>query len=190
MHDIEPYWKWRDKYKAEEDKYSPFYEREYSEFEFSTKVYNYYLHPQWDEIGSPTLFIKILFADYDDGYAIIELIGEWNDILHSDIMFLKRDIIDMLMHNGIYRFVLIGENILNFHADETDYYEEWMEELSDDAGWVALINFQEHVLHEMRQEDIHSFFHINDLLQDIKWRQLAPDKLIELIETLFLRSLE
>ncbi|MEJ7675142.1 MAG: hypothetical protein WKF59_21170 [Chitinophagaceae bacterium] len=41
-----------------------FYGREYSEFDFSQTVYNYYIHPQWDEFGSSTLYIKVLMADY------------------------------------------------------------------------------------------------------------------------------
>src|SRR5678810_1387575 len=81
MHDIEPYYNWRHIYVSEEDQRSPFYGREYSEFVFSQTVYNYYIHPQWDEFGSSTLYIKVLMADYTSGYAIIEMIGEWNDCL-------------------------------------------------------------------------------------------------------------
>jgi hypothetical protein len=44
--------------------------------------------------------MKQLFADYDDGYVIIELIGEWNDLLHNDIMLFKRNIIEHLMAQG------------------------------------------------------------------------------------------
>jgi hypothetical protein len=55
MHDIEPYYHWRDRYVAAEDKESPFYGRQYSEFEFSQQIYNYYIHPQWDDFGSPKL---------------------------------------------------------------------------------------------------------------------------------------
>lgn len=41
MHDIEPFYNWRHLYTADEDPRSPFYGREYSEFEFSQTVYNY-----------------------------------------------------------------------------------------------------------------------------------------------------
>ncbi len=44
MHDIEPYYNWRHIYVSEEDEKSPFFQREYSEFEFSSTVYNYYIH--------------------------------------------------------------------------------------------------------------------------------------------------
>ena len=47
MHQLEPHFRWRLEYKAEEDKRSPFYGREYSEFEFSQKVYNYFIHPMY-----------------------------------------------------------------------------------------------------------------------------------------------
>ena len=118
MHTIEPYWKWREKYTAENDEKSPFYGREYSELEYSTVIYDHYIHPQWDNFGSSTLYLKILFADYEQSFAIIELIGEWNDAVHNDIMFLKRDIMDELIGNGINKFILVGENVLNFHGSD------------------------------------------------------------------------
>ena len=62
MHDIEPFYKWRDDYNSAEDDLSPFYGKEYSEFEFSETIYNFYIHPQWDFFGSPTLYLKIIFA--------------------------------------------------------------------------------------------------------------------------------
>jgi hypothetical protein len=135
MHLVEPHFGWRGYYSAEEDTQSPFYGRIYSEFEFTNKIYNYVIHPQWDEIGSETLFIKILFTDYQDGYSIIELIGEWNDAIENDIMTLKRDIIELLIHEGINKFILIGENVLNFHSSDDSYYEEWIDDIED--GWVA-----------------------------------------------------
>ena len=92
MHDIEPFHRWREYYVASEDERSPFYGRNYSEFHFSQKIYNYFIHPQWDHFGSATLYVKILYVDYERSYAIIELIGEWNDAIGNDIMFLKRDL--------------------------------------------------------------------------------------------------
>lgn len=121
MQDIEPHFRWRDFYRSEDDRFSPFYQKEYSEFEYTNQVYNYLLHPQWDYFGSPTLYIKIIYADYQQGYAIIEMIGEWNDAITNDIMYLKRDVLEVLMENGINKFVLIGENVLNFHASDDSY---------------------------------------------------------------------
>lgn len=101
MHTIEPYYNWRHLYTAEEDEQSPFFGHVYSEFEFSNTVYNYYIHPQWDEIGSRTLYLKIIFVDYDVNYAIIEMIGEWNDAIENDIQTLKRNVIDLLIAKNL-----------------------------------------------------------------------------------------
>ena len=57
MHTIEPYYNWRDYYIASEYENSPFYNSNYDEFKFSQKVYNYFIHPQWDNIESSTLFL-------------------------------------------------------------------------------------------------------------------------------------
>ena len=65
MQDIEPYYQWRELYIASEDELSPFHGVVYSEFEFSNTVYNYFIHPQWDDFGSNTLYLKIIFVDYD-----------------------------------------------------------------------------------------------------------------------------
>ena len=89
MHEIEPFYNWRHLYVSEEDERSPFYGRIYSEFEFTQTIYNYYIHPQWDEFGSRTLYMKVLLADYDEHYVVIELFGEWNDAIENDIMILK-----------------------------------------------------------------------------------------------------
>src|SRR5215211_5933276 len=109
MQDIEPYYQWREFYVASEDEQSPFYGAVYSEFEFSNTVYNYYIHPQWDDFGSNTLYVKVLYADYERQYAILEFIGEWNDALYNDIMFLKRKVIEEMESQGIKKYILIGE---------------------------------------------------------------------------------
>lgn len=178
MHTIEPYYAWRNHYVASEDERSPFYGREYNEMSYHMKIYDHFIHPQWDTIGSSTLFIKILFIDYDEESAIIELLGEWNDCLHNDIMLLKRDIIDCLQHEGICKFILIGENVLNFHHSDDSYYEEWFEEVTDRDGWIALLNFNQHVIEDMGSIDLDSYFVMSGELSEFGWRTYAPDQLI------------
>ena len=114
MHEIEPYFQWRHLYIADEDPKSIFFGQTYSEFEFSQTVYNYYIHPQWDTFGSKNLYLKILFVAYESNFAIIELIGEWNDAIENDIMTLKRALLEKLMDEGIYKFIIIAENVFNF----------------------------------------------------------------------------
>lgn len=189
MHDLEPYYNWRELYISSEDPRSPFFEREYSEFEFSDKIYNYFIHPQWDSFGSQTLFMKILYADYEEGFCVLELIGEWNDLLYNDIMLLKRDIIEHLQREGIARFILIGENVLNFHSSDDCYYEEWFEEVNDEDGWIALLNFRDHVLDDFAAANIDSYFVLGGKLNELRWRALHPDQLYEQVETHVMRRL-
>jgi len=182
MHFIEPFYNWRGYYIASEDGNSPFYEREYSEFEFDKRIYNYLIHPQWDHFGSTTLFLKVLYSDYDSGYSIIEFIGEWNDAIENDIMVLKRDVIEPMLNNGIQKFILIGENVLNFHSSDDCYYEEWFEEVDD--GWIATINFHEHVVKEFIAANIDQYFVFGGELEEIEWRTYLPTNLFAKVESL------
>ena len=182
MHFIEPFYNWRGYYIASEDGDSPFYEREYSEFEFDKRIYNYLIHPQWDHFGSTTLFLKVLYSDYDSGYSIIEFIGEWNDAIENDIMVLKRDVIEPMMNNGIHKFILIGENVLNFHSSDDCYYEEWFEEVEE--GWIATINFHEHVVKEFIAANIDQYFVFGGELEEIEWRTYLPINLFAKVESL------
>jgi len=181
MHNIEPFFLWRELYVASEDERSPFFEQEYNEFSFEKTIYNYYIHPQWDEIGSSTLYVKIIYADYDSGFATIELIGEWNDCLYNDIMFLKENLINPLMEEGIVRFMFICENVLNFHGSDDCYYEEWYEEVSDESGWICFVNLLAHVESEMVATRIQSYVHF---FNDINWRKHKPQNLEPLMEQL------
>lgn len=184
MHDIEPYFKWRDQYVAADDDRSPFFGRTYSEFQFSQKIYNYYIHPQWDEFGSSTLYMKIIFVDYDEAFAIIELIGEWNDCLHNDVMILKREIVDLLAHQGINKYIIIGENVLNFHGDDDAYYEEWQEDVVDENGWICFINLLEHVEQEMKDTQLQYFVNFGGELNDVDWRVMSPKNVFKTIESI------
>ena len=190
MHDIEPYYNWKSLYDASNDPYSPFFEREYSEFEFTDAIYDHYIHPQWDNMGSTTLFIKILYTNYEDRFAIIEMIGEWNDLLYNDIMTFKREIIEHLIHQGITKYILIGENVLNFHSSDDCYYEEWFEEITEEDGWIALLNFRDYVLEDMASANIDSYLVLGGKLNDLKWRTLNPEQLFEQVETQVTRRLQ
>ena len=181
MHTIEPYYAWRNHYVASEDPRSPFFERIYNEMSYHMKIYDHYIHPQWDNIGSSTLFIKILWVDYEEESAIIELLGEWNDCLYNDIMRLKRDVVDCLQNEGICKFILIGENVLNFHYSDDSYYEEWFEEVTDRDGWIALLNFNQHVIDDMSTIDLDSYFVMGGELSEFGWRTYAPDQLVNRI---------
>lgn len=174
-------------YTAEEDEKSPFFGRTYSEFEFSQTVYNYYIHPQWDDFGSRTLYMKLLFADYEQNYAIIELIGEWNDAIENDIMTIRRDVTDELYKEGITKFILIAENVLNFHSSDDLYYEEWSDQLSDDGGWVVILNMPTQSQYDFKKARLTRYIELIDYPQ---WRTLKPELLFQQIDNTMLRRLD
>lgn len=190
MHEIEPYYNWRDSYLSEEDKLSPFYGQEYSEFEYSNTIYNFFIHPQWDCFGSPTLYLKVLFADYVHHFVVIELIGEWNDAINNDIMYLKREVADVFMQHGITKFVLIGENVLNFHESDDCYYEEWYDDVKDAGGWIALLNIREHVLDEMNKLRLSNYVQMGENLNDVNWRVVKPFHMHHLVESRMMQALK
>ncbi len=187
MQDIEPFYSWRDLYVAAEDELSPFFGREYSEFVYSNTIYNYYIHPQWDDFGSNTLYTKILFADYERKFAVMEFIGEWNDAINNDIMMLKRDVIDELLLRGIRYFILIGENVLNFHASDDCYYSEWQDDA--DEGWIAAVNFRMHVLQEFSINNIDSYLVTGGELNAFNWRNYNPVQLFDKVDSLIRRRI-
>lgn len=187
MHEIEPYYRWRDDYIAAEDEQSPFYGTEYNEFEFDKQIYNFLLHPQWDCFGSNTLYLKVLYADYARGYAIMELIGEWNDAINNDIMLLKREVIDIKIQAGITKFIIVGENVLNFHASDDCYYDEWFQDIED--GWIAGINFRPHVIDEFRNSNIDYFVNFGGNLDDLHWRNQRPIQVFKAVEEQLVRRL-
>ena len=152
-------------------------------------MYDHVIHPQWDEFGSRTLYIKTLFVDYEEGYAIIEMIGEWNDLLYNDVMLLKRDVIEPMMSHGIVRFILIGENVLNHHPSDEEYYSEWFEEVSDADGWIALLNFREHVRDDLKAANIDRYFLLGGQLDMMDWRTFEPEDLYERVSAQVMKRL-
>ena len=187
MQNIEPYYNWRHLYTAEEDEKSPFYGRVYSEFEYNQTLYNYYIHPQWDYFGSKTLYLKLLFIDYDLQFAVIELLGEWNDAIENDIMTLRRNITDELQSRGIIYFVLIAENVFNFHSSDDSYYEDWYEELSDERGWVAILNMPEQSKYDFTKARLSNYVELLELLQ---WRTMKPELIYNFIDKKMVNRLD
>ncbi|MFT3751012.1 MAG: hypothetical protein QM768_22050 [Agriterribacter sp.] len=187
MHDIEPFYNWQHLYTSNTDPRSPFYGREYSEFVFSQTIYNYYIHPQWDEFGSRTLYMKILYADYEQGYAIIELIGEWNDAIENDIQTLRREVTDVLFYEGIKKFIIIADNVLNFHSSDDSYYEDWFQEVSEEDGWIVILDMPEQSQHDFKKAKLNRYA---ELLDFPNWRTLQPQHLFQSIDNHLLKRLD
>jgi hypothetical protein len=181
MFDIEPYYKWREVYATEEDDNSPFFDATYNE---PKQIYNYLIHPLWDDFGSDTLYLKVLFADYEYGYAIIEMIGEWNDAVGNDVMHLKRHVAEPMLDEGISKFVFICENVLNFHSSDDEYYAEWAEECQDsfNGGWIVFINTFDHVSDEMHAARLDDYAYFGLAFNGMNWRPFTPSVLLKMVE--------
>jgi hypothetical protein len=187
MQHIVPYHNWLRYYDPATDERSPFFGKEYNYDLYSDTIYGYYIDPAWDSIGSEILYIKILFADYDAGYVVIEFIGEWNDAINNDIMTLKRNILEILNQEGINKFILIGENILNFHGSDDSYYEEWFEDVEE--GWIAAVSFPDFIQDEFRKYHIDHYINMGGTLQIDNWRTMPPVVFYELVAGLIQRRL-
>lgn len=178
MHTIEPFYQWRDYYIASEDPASPFYGVQNSDMYYTHAIYNYLIHPQWDEFGSETLYGKLLFADYEAQFAILEFIGEWNDTLNNDVESLYLHVIQPLIESGIRQFACIIENVLDFHGSDDEYYREWYESISEEGGWICMLDPLKHVLEEMEETGICNYVRIR---QDIRWRRYPPQQLQKIL---------
>jgi hypothetical protein len=126
--------------------------------------------------------MKLLFTNYERSFCIVELIGEWNDAIYNDIMYLKRDFADHMIENGINHFIVIGENVMNFHHDTDDYYQEWFEDIED--GWIVGINFREHVLRELTKAHVDYYILFGGQLDSFPWRTFNPNQLFEKIDAI------
>src|SRR5690606_34667591 len=137
------------------------------------------IHPQWDDIGSKTLYLKVLYADYDANFAIIEFIGEWNDAVENDVMLLKRKLIDVMIEKGIYKYVMIAENILNFHSSDDSYYEEWKEDIESEGGWITFLNLPPYSSEDIYQAKLNRYLFLMDYPN---WRNHQPQHLFQFID--------
>ena len=88
---------------------------------------------------------------------------------------------------GINQFILIGENVFNFHGSDDSYYEEWFEEVEE--GWIAAICFPDFVLSEMKNFNLDYYINFGGTLENINWRTLEPQVLFNRIDSLIQKRL-
>ena len=179
MHEIEPYANWLKYYNSSTDNRSPFYGKNYNYERYSDTIYGYYIDPAWDSFGSETLYLKLLYADYEQGFVMVELLGEWNDAVNNDIMTLKRGFVELLLQEGIRKFILLGGHLMNFHGSDDSYYEEWHQEL--DEGWMALVDTPAFVYDEMKKYHLENYLYMGEALHISNWRTWHPQRLFELV---------
>jgi hypothetical protein len=102
-------------------------------------------------------------------------------------MHLKRNVIDEMLSQGINRYILLGENVLNFHGSDDCYYEEWFEDVED--GWIAAVNFREFIYEEWKKYNIDSYINYGGSLQIENWRTMNPKTFYENVRESIMRRL-
>jgi len=113
-------------------------------------------------------------------YIVMENMGEGNDAIENDIMTLKKDVIEHFSDQGINKYILIAENVLNFHGSDREYYEEWREELQEDDGWAVLLNMPEQTQYDFKKLRLERYLELVDLPD---WRIYKPIHLFRKIQS-------
>ena len=188
MHNLQPHDRWLSVYDPALDPDSPFFGKEYNYDLYTDNIYGYFIDPAWDYMGSETTYVKILAVDEDDGFAIIQFIGEWNDAINNDIMHFKRNVVDILVRRRITKFILVGDYVFNFHGSDDCYYEEWQEELGPE-GWIVAINFRNAVVQEWNRFGLGMHMIYGEGWDLDAWRTLSPIGLFGIIENRLKRAL-
>jgi hypothetical protein len=94
-----------------------------------------------------------------------------------------------MIAEGINKFVLIGENVLNFHCSDNSYYEEWNDDVVSEGGWIIALNFKDYVINEMIAGDIQYYIYLSDKFKDIPWRKYKPAHIVEVLDELLMKRL-
>jgi len=88
---------------------------------------------------------------------------------------------------GITKFILIGENVFNFHSSDDDYYQEWFEDIED--GWIVAINFRDHIIREFKQANLDYYIAFGGKFDRLNWRSFEPNQLFLVIEAQIMKRL-
>jgi hypothetical protein len=108
------------------------------------------------------------------------MIGEWNDAIENDIMALKRDIIDVMMSNGINKFILIAEMCSIFTVATKTITRNGYEENEESGGWVVVLNMSEAAQYDFQRRQLNRFIELINLPD---WRIYKPYHLFKKIES-------
>jgi hypothetical protein len=185
--EIEPFHGWLHIYNQANDRRNPFREVEHNAFHYDRFIYTYPAHPLWESIESESLLIKVLYANYRRGFAVIELLGEWNDLFQNDFKLLCENCLYPLLHAGITNFVLICDNVFNIYIQNDEYYADLYDMLED--GWICLLNPRPNIVDELHKWRVDGFFRLLYDANAIRWRKMKPWDLFYRADNLGLSAL-
>ena len=101
-------------------------------------------------------------------------------------MTLRRDITDNLYALGINKYMLIAENVLNFHSSDADYYDEWKEQIEEDGGWIVILNMPEQSQYDFKKARLTNYV---TLMNFEGWRTLKPEVVFGQVDNEVIRRL-
>jgi hypothetical protein len=101
-------------------------------------------------------------------------------------MQLKREVADWFKQEGITKYILIAENVLNFHSGDKDYYQEWFEEVTDDDGWIVCLNMPEQTQYDFKRKKLNYYI---ELMEIADWRVYKPFHLFRKIDEQIMKRL-
>jgi hypothetical protein len=101
-------------------------------------------------------------------------------------MNFKREVIDRLIANGIRKFILVGENILNFHSSDDCYYEEWYEDVVEDGGWMVILGLPEQSRYDFTRAGVDRYLMITELDE---WRTYSAVNLFTRLDNQVIKRL-
>ena len=97
---------------------------------------------------------------------------------------------------GITKYILLGENVFNFHGSDDSYYEEWFDEVEDiegreesGPGWIAAVSFPDFIQDELRKYHIDQYVNMGGTLQVSNWRTLHPTTFFSIVDELIMRRI-
>jgi len=88
-------------------------------------------------------------------------------------------VLDKFMEEGIFKFILVAENVLNFHSDGKEYYEELSEDVTEKNGWVVCLNMPEQTQYDFNRAHLERFV---ELMELDNWRTYKPYHLFKKID--------
>mgnify|MGYP001806909881 FL=1 len=77
--------------------------------------------------------------------------------------------------------------MLNFHYSDDCYYEEWFDDVEE--GWIAMVNFHDHVITEFSKARIDHYFVMGGELEEIDWRTYQPRDFYDRVNVLVTRRI-
>ena len=120
---------------------------------------------------------------------VVIQVARWEIVRGTFFICMVVCLLEAMQMNGITKFILIGENVLNFHVSDDCYYEEWFEDVQDQGGWVAMINFRDHIIDEMRKARLSNYLLMGERLNDLNWRAVKPFHMHHLVEGRLMQAL-